>query len=61
MKSFGSQWLNDWEDAHEPDEPYIPPPDPRALIMGELRPILSESMARKVADAIVLKLKSCLR
>lgn len=62
MKSFGSQWLNDWEDAHEPEEPYTPPPpDPRALIIGELAPILSESLARKVADGIMTKLKNYLR
>ena len=62
MKSFGSQWLNDWEDAHEPEEPYIPPPpDPRALIIGELSPILSESLARKVADSIMAKLRGYLR
>lgn len=62
MKSFGSQWLNDWEDAHEPEESYTPPaPDLRALIIEELAPILSESLARKVADGIMTKLKGCLR
>ena len=61
MKSFGSQWLNDWEDSHEPVERVAPAPDPRTVILQELSPILSSSLAGQLADSILYRLRGYLR
>lgn len=61
MKSFGSQWLNDWEDSHEPVERVAPAPDPRTVILQELASILSEPVAGRLADSILYRLREYLK
>lgn len=61
MKSFGAQWLNDWEDAHEPADDKPVKPDIRWMIVQELRTTLADPLAAKLADSIMLKIDGHLR
>lgn len=56
--SFGQQWLTDWEDQqeakHTPDNPPTPPESLRDIVQSEVSRYLALHLARELTDRIMI-------
>lgn len=59
MKSWGNEYLNDWEDRREELQTSVcrPPVNVKTIIESELRPILAPALLEKIAGRIIENLR----